>query len=239
MALLTDPNAWLGLMTLSLLEIILGIDNIIFIAVLAGRLPPSDRERARRVGLAVAFGSRVALLFAIGWLAGLTAPVFSLAGHPFSGRDVLLIVGGIFLIVKATREIHEKLEGHQEASPVERRSPSSFGAVIGQIALIDIVFSLDSVVTAVGMVSSLAIMVAANAIALAFMLGFSGYIAAFVEKHPTVKMLALSFLIMIGANLVADGFGHHLPKGYTYFAMAFSVAVEMLNLRVRARKPSG
>lgn len=235
MAWLSDPNAWIGLVTLSVLEVVLGVDNIIFIAILAGRLPPERREAARRLGLAAAFGSRVLLLLTLGWLAGLTAPLFAVAGHDFSGRDLVLLGGGLFLMAKAVREIHGKLEGEAHAdtpAPVP-----AFGAVIAQIALVDIVFSLDSVVTAVGMVSSVTVMILANVVALAFMLGFSGAISDFVDRHPTVKMLALSFLVMIGANLVADAFGHHVPKGYTYFAMAFSVGVELLNLRVRSRTP--
>lgn len=236
MSWLTDPNAWIGLVTLSALEIVLGIDNIIFLSILAGSLPAEQRERARKLGLAAAFGTRVLLLLSLGWLVGLTAPLFVAGSVKLSGRDLVLLVGGLFLIFKATREIHHKLEGGEEgpgAGPGKK--VPTFAAVIVQIMLIDIVFSLDSVITAVGMVSQVAIMIAANLVALGFMLGFSGHIAAFVERHPTIKVLALSFLVMIGTNLVAEAFGVHIPKGYTYFAMAFSVGVEMLNLRVRAK----
>jgi predicted tellurium resistance membrane protein TerC len=221
----SDPNAWLGLLTLTALEIVLGIDNIIFISILAGRLPEAERPRARKLGLAGAFISRMLLLLAISWIVRLTTPLISVAGIEVTG-------GGLFLIGKATHEIHEKLEGEEEAS--ELRGPSrSLTAVVLQIMVIDIVFSLDSVITAVGMVDQISIMVAANIVALGFMLAASGKIAGFVDRHPTVKMLALAFLVLIGTNLVAEGLGQHIPKGYTYFAMAFSVAVEMLNLRLK------
>ena len=234
---LTDPNAWIGLLTLSLLEIVLGIDNIIFISILAGALPPELRDRARKLGLAAAFGTRVLLLLSIGWLVSLTAPLVGLGPVQLSGRDLVLLVGGLFLIFKATHEIHAKLEGPVSAAPdgAPARKGATFRAVIVQIMLIDIVFSLDSVITAVGMVSQVSIMIIANMVALVFMLAFSGWIAGFVERHPTIKVLALAFLIMIGANLVAESFGVHVPKGYTYFAMAFSIGVEMINLRVRAK----
>ncbi len=232
---LADPQLWIGLATLTVLEIVLGVDNIIFISILAGRLPAEQRARGRQVGLAVAFATRVGLLLGIGWLATLTQPLFAMAGHPVSGRDLVLLVGGVFLIFKATKEIHAKLEG--EAHAEAAGGTVSFTAVVLQIGIVDLVFSLDSVITAVGMVSEVAIMIAANILALGVTLVASGVIADFVERHPTVKMLALSFLIMIGANLVAEGLGQHIPKGYTYFAMAFSVAVELLNLRVRARTP--
>jgi predicted tellurium resistance membrane protein TerC len=232
---ISSPDAWIGLLTLSALEIVLGVDNIIFIAILAGKLPADQRDRARLVGLGAAFVSRVGLLFALGWLVGLTTTLFTAFGHDFSGRDLVLMAGGLFLIAKATREIHHKLEGEAETSAAV--AAASFAGVIAQIMVVDIVFSLDSVITAVGMVSSIAIMIIANVVALAFMLAFSGAIATFVERHPTVKMLALAFLIMIGTNLVADALGFHIPKGYTYFAMAFSVGVEMLNLRLRAKAP--
>ncbi|MBI3792998.1 MAG: TerC family protein [Gemmatimonadetes bacterium] len=233
---LTDPTIWLGLLTLSALEIVLGIDNIIFISILAGALPEARRDAARKLGLAAAFFTRVLLLLSIGWLVSLTAPLLVAGSVKLSGRDLVLLVGGLFLIFKATREIHAKLEGPEtEAHGAPARKVPAFSAVIVQIMLIDIVFSLDSVITAVGMVSQVSIMIAANVVALAFMLGFSGRIAAFVERHPTIKVLALSFLVMIGTNLVAEAFGVHIPKGYTYFAMAFSVGVEMVNLRVRAK----
>ncbi len=234
---LADPNIWLGLLTLSALEIVLGIDNIIFISILAGALAESQRDRARKLGLAAAFCTRVLLLLSIGWLVSLTAPLLVMGSVKLSGRDLVLLVGGLFLIFKATHEIHAKLEGPESAGadrPSEKKTPA-FSAVIVQIMLIDIVFSLDSVITAVGMVSQVSIMIVANVVALAFMLGFSGAIATFVERHPTIKVLALSFLVMIGTNLVAESFGVHIPKGYTYFAMAFSVGVEMINLRVRAK----
>ena len=228
----SDPNAWLGLLTLTALEIVLGIDNIIFISILAGRLPEAERPRARKLGLAGAFISRMLLLLAISWIVRLTTPLVSVAGIEVTGRGLILIAGGLFLIGKATHEIHEKLEGEEEAS--ELRGPSrSLTAVVLQIMVIDIVFSLDSVITAVGMVDQISIMVAANIVALGFMLAASGKIAGFVDRHPTVKMLALAFLVLIGTNLVAEGLGQHIPKGYTYFAMAFSVAVEMLNLRLK------
>ena len=229
---LTDPNAWIGLLTLTALEIVLGIDNIIFISILAGRLPEAQRPKARRLGLAGAFVTRLALLFSIAWIVRLTRPLFEVAGLEISGRSLILILGGLFLIAKATHEIHEKLEGEQEAS--ELKGPAtSLTSIVAQIMVIDIVFSLDSVITAVGMVDQISIMVAANIVALGFMLMAAGSIAGFVDRHPTVKMLALAFLVLIGTNLVAEGLGQHIPKGYTYFAMAFSVAVEMLNLRLK------
>jgi predicted tellurium resistance membrane protein TerC len=229
---LTDPNAWIGLLTLTALEIVLGIDNIIFISILAGRLPEAQRPKARRLGLAGAFVTRLALLFSIAWIVRLTRPLFEVAGLEISGRSLILILGGLFLIAKATHEIHEKLEGEQEAS--ELKGPAtSLVSIVAQIMVIDIVFSLDSVITAVGMVDEISIMVAANIVALGFMLMAAGSIAGFVDRHPTVKMLALAFLVLIGTNLVAEGLGQHIPKGYTYFAMAFSVAVEMLNLRLK------
>jgi len=228
----SDPNAWLGLLTLTALEIVLGIDNIIFISILAGRLPERERPRARKLGLAGAFISRMLLLLAISWIVRLTTPLITVAGLEVTGRGLILIAGGLFLIGKATHEIHEKLEGDEEASEL-RGTSRSLLAIVLQIMVIDIVFSLDSVITAVGMVDQISIMVAANIVALGFMLAASGRIAGFVDRHPTVKMLALAFLVLIGTNLVAEGLGQHIPKGYTYFAMAFSVAVEMLNLRLK------
>jgi predicted tellurium resistance membrane protein TerC len=231
---LTDPSTWIGLLTLTVLEIVLGIDNIIFISILAGKLPEDQRARARRLGLLGAFFSRLLLLMSIAWVVRLTAPLFTVFGVGVSGRGLILILGGLFLIGKATHEIHDKIEGGDDASATQRAA-RSLAAVVAQIMVIDIVFSLDSVITAVGMVDEVAIMVAANVIALGIMLFASGPISAFVDQHPTVKMLALSFLVLIGTNLVAEGVGQHIPKGYTYFAMAFSVAVEMLNIKVRAR----
>jgi len=231
---LTDPNAWIGLLTLTVLEIVLGVDNIIFISILAGKLPEAQRAKARRLGLLGAFFSRILLLLSIAWVVRLTTPLFTVMGVEISGRGLILILGGLFLIAKATHEIHEKFEG-DEPGETEKQAARSLTAVVAQIMVIDIVFSLDSVITAVGMVDEVAIMIAANVIALGIMLVASGPISAFVDRHPTVKMLALSFLVLIGTNLVAEGIGQHIPKGYTYFAMAFSVLVEMLNIRVRSR----
>ena len=229
----SDPNAWLGLLTLTALEIVLGIDNIIFISILSGKLPPDEQPKARRLGLIGAFFSRLALLFSIAWVVQLTRPLFEVFDHGVSGRDLILLVGGLFLIAKATHEIHERLEG--EEGHVTTKLKASLPRVIVQIMLIDIVFSLDSVITAVGMVDQVSIMVAASVIALGIMLAAAGAIAGFVDQHPTVKMLALSFLVVIGVNLVAEGTGYHIPKGYTYFAMFFSVLVEFLNIKARAR----
>jgi predicted tellurium resistance membrane protein TerC len=229
-----DPNAWIGLLTLTALEIVLGIDNIIFISILAGRLPPADQPKARRLGLLGAFVTRILLLLSISWVVGLTRPLFSVFEHGVSGRDLILLVGGLFLIGKATFEIHNKLEGEEEHGGAAAAA-RSLAKVIVQIMLIDIVFSLDSVITAVGMVDEVAIMIVAKVIALGIMLAAAGSISAFVDRHPTIKMLALSFLVLIGTNLVADGLGFHIPKGYTYFAMGFSVLVEMLNLRLRKK----
>uniref|UniRef100_UPI0037C19637 TerC family protein n=1 Tax=Gemmatimonas sp. TaxID=1962908 RepID=UPI0037C19637 len=225
--LLSDPQAWISLLTLSVLEVVLGIDNIIFISILSGKLSPSDQPKARRFGLMGAFLSRVALLLSITWVMRLTEPLFAVLGRAVSGRDLILIVGGLFLIGKATMEIHSKLEGPEESTTVTKAGRSLWGTV-AQIAVIDIVFSLDSVITAVGMADSVVIMIAANVIALIVMLAAATPISDFVDRHPTVKMLALSFLVLIGTNLVAEGFGQHISKGYTYMAMAFSVIVEML-----------
>jgi predicted tellurium resistance membrane protein TerC len=228
---ISDPNAWLGLLTLTALEIVLGIDNVIFISILAGKLPGDNADKARKLGLLLAMVTRIALLFSISWLTRLTAPLFSLFGQEISGRDLVLIGGGLFLLAKSTYEIHDKLEGGHEHG-VTRAAPS-MASVLVQIMLLDIVFSLDSVITAVGMVDHLSVMVIAVVVAVGFMLVFSGAISRFVNEHPTIKILALSFLILIGVMLVAEGFGQHISKGYIYFAMAFSVGVEMLNLRVR------
>ena len=235
---ITDPNAWIGLVTLSALEIVLGIDNVIFISILSGKLPPADQPKARRLGLAGAFVTRVLLLLSIAWIVKLTRPLFEVFGHGISGRDMILIVGGLFLIGKATFEIHAKLEGEEHDESSTAKAARSLLRVVVQIMIVDIVFSLDSVITAVGMVDDVRLMIAANVVALCVMLPASGAISAFVDRHPTVKMLALSFLVLIGTNLLAEGFGVHVPKGYTYFAMAFSVVVEMLNLRLRKKAES-
>lgn len=233
LALLTDPASWLALLTLSTLEIVLGIDNIIFISILVGRLPVAQRDRARVVGLALAALTRIALLLSIVWLTRLIQPLFSLFAHPFSGRDLVLILGGLFLLVKSVMEIHHTLEGAADSRSM--RLFATFFVIVLQIAVIDIVFSLDSVFTAVGLArpDQVPIMVAAILIAIAVMMLVSGPISNFVEAHPTVKVLALAFLILVGGVLVAEGFGAHVPKGYLYFAMAFSVGVEMVNLRLR------
>ena len=233
---LLDPHAWLALATLTALEIVLGVDNIIFISILCGRLPERQRARARTIGLVLAMLTRLALLFTLTWIMTLTAPLFEIPvlGKLISGRDLILIGGGLFLLWKSVHEIHNALEGEEED---ERGTAvvAGFGAVIAQIAVIDIVFSLDSVITAVGMVDELAIMVVAIVLAVGVMLFSAGPIGEFVDRHPTIKMLALSFLILIGVALIGEGWDLHIPKGYIYFAMAFAVAVEMLNIRVRAR----
>jgi predicted tellurium resistance membrane protein TerC len=228
---ITSGEIWAALVTLTVLEIVLGIDNVIFISILAGKLPPAQQARARRVGLGLAMFMRIALLFSLAWIVRLTAPLFTLLGQELSGRDLILILGGLFLLAKSTREIHERMEGEVETGA--RRRAVTFSGVIIQIMLLDIVFSLDSVITAVGMADHLAVMVAAVVIAVIIMMAAAGAIAAFVDRHPTVKMLALSFLLLIGVSLIVEGFEYHIPKGYIYFAMAFSVFVEMINLRVR------
>jgi predicted tellurium resistance membrane protein TerC len=233
---IADPQAWIALVTLTSLEIVLGIDNIIFISILAGRLPKEQQNRARVIGLAVAMVSRILLLLSIRWVMRLTAPLIGVLGREISGRDMILIAGGLFLLGKATSEIHARLEGEEEQAK-GGRAGVTFAGVIVQIMLLDIVFSLDSVITAVGMVDQISIMVIAVIVAVAFMMFFSGAVSDFVHRHPTVKMLALAFLLMIGVTLIAEGFGQHIPKGYIYFAMAFSVFVEMLNLRVRGSHP--
>ncbi len=230
---LTSPETWIALVTLSALEIVLGVDNVIFISVLASKLPAAQQARARRIGLLGAMLTRIALLFSLAWLAKLTAPLFALAGQELSGRDLILLGGGLFLLAKATWEIHENLEGGEQGGP--DKAVVSFAGLIVQIMLLDIVFSLDSVITAIGMANQVGVMVAAVVIAVAVMLWASGPIASFVDRHPTVKVLALSFLLLIGFSLVAEGFEQHIPKGYIYFAMGFSVFVEMLNLRARKK----
>lgn len=250
---LSDPQAWIGLLTLTILEIVLGIDNIVFISILSGKLPAEQQTKARQMGLGLALITRIMLLLSLGWVMGLTEPLFRLgplpavteaaaghgghgSSHPadpwgFSGRDLILIAGGLFLLWKSVHEIHEKLEG--EEGHVSAKTAPTFNAVIVQILLLDIVFSLDSVITAIGMVKQIGVMITAVLIAVGIMLAFVNPISNFVERHPTVKMLALAFLVLIGANILGEGFEQHIPKGYTYFAMAFAVLVEMLNLRAK------
>lgn len=233
-----EPSAWVALLTLTFLEIVLGIDNIVFVSILTGRLPKEQQSRGRRIGLLMAMGMRIALLFSISWVMGLKAELFSLWGHGFAGRDLILLGGGLFLMWKSTTEIHHKLEGGEEIGHGGSGKAATFGSVITQIAILDIVFSLDSVITAVGMAQHLAVMVIAVLVSVGMMMVFVNPICAFVEKHPTVKMLALSFLLLIGFTLVGEAFHLEIPKGYVYFAMAFSVVVEFLNLRLRkAGKP--
>jgi predicted tellurium resistance membrane protein TerC len=231
---LTDPENWLALLTLTVLEIVLGIDNIIFISILVGKLPARQQPRARRLGLFLAMFLRVGLLASLAWMVKLTAPLFTVLGQDISGRDLILLIGGLFLLTKSTREIHDRLEG--EEGEASARAAAGFAAVIVQILLLDIVFSLDSVITAVGMANHLAVMITAVVLAVGVMMFAAGPIGDFVERHPTIKMLALSFLLLIGMSLIADGLGLHIPKGYIYFAMAFSVFVEMLNLWARKKK---
>jgi len=232
---ITDPQSWIAFLTLAGLEIVLGIDNIVFISILVGKLPAAQQPSAYRIGLGLAMVMRILLLLSLSWIMGLTEPLFTvpLVVKDVSGRDLVLIVGGLFLVAKSTMEIHEKLEGDE--GEVSRRVAASFSGVIVQIMLLDIVFSLDSVITAVGMAQHVEVMITAVVLSVLFMLWFSGPVSALVEKHPTIKMLALSFLILIGVNLVGDGMGQHIPKGYVYFAMAFAVLVEMLNLRLRSK----
>ncbi len=236
MAELFTADALIGLLSLTVLEIVLGVDNIIFISILAAKLPQEQQARARTIGLSLALITRILLLLSLSWIASLTGELFAVFGQGFSGRDLILLSGGLFLVGKATYEIHEKLEG--ESGHAEARVSPSFTAIIVQILLLDIVFSLDSVITAVGMVDEVPIMIAAVVIAIGVMLVAAGSISDFVNRHPTVKMLALSFLVLIGVNLIAEGFHQHIPRGYIYFAMAFSVLVEMLNIRLRATSPA-
>lgn len=233
--LLTDPNAWLAFATLAALEIVLGIDNLIFISILAGKLPPEQQARARQMGIAAALISRLLLLFTLTWIMKLTAPLFAVAGNEISGKDLVLLFGGLFLIYKATLEIHEKLEGVEKPAEASMAARGAFGAVILQIMVVDVVFSLDSIITAVGMVDHIEIMVAAIIASVIFMLIFASAVHGFVNRHPTIKMLALAFLLVIGVALIADGLGFHIPKGYIYSAMAFAIAVEVLNIRLRKK----
>jgi predicted tellurium resistance membrane protein TerC len=234
MEALLNADALIALVTLTVLEVVLGVDNVIFISILAGKLPAGQQDRARRVGLLAAMGMRIALLFSLAWIVRLTSPLFTVVGTEISGRDLILLGGGLFLLFKATREIHDRLEG--EEGHMSARVAPSFAAVIGQIMLLDIVFSLDSVITAVGMADDLIVMVLAVIVAVGIMMVSSGAISRFVNQHPTVKVLALAFLLLIGVSLVAEGLDHHIPKGYIYFAMAFSVFVEMINLRAAAKR---
>lgn len=231
---MSNPESWIALVTLTVLEIVLGIDNIIFISILAGKLPKEQQAKARTIGLGLAMFIRIALLASLAWIARLTDPLFTVMNQEISGRDLILLVGGVFLLFKATREIHDRLEGDEGHASAKVRA--SFASVLVQILLLDIVFSLDSVITAVGMAEELAIMIIAVIVAVAVMMFSAGPISEFVSKHPTVKMLALSFLLLIGMSLVAEGLDQHIPKGYIYFAMGFSVLVEMLNLRSKSKK---
>ena len=234
---ISSPENWIALITLTVLEIVLGIDNIVFISILASKLPAERQARARSIGLALAMVTRILLLLSLTWIMRLTAPLFAVFGHGVSGRDLILLSGGAFLIWKSVHEIHQRLEG-ESAAARRVRDVASIGQVLVQIALLDIVFSLDSVITAVGMANQVIIMILAIVLAVAFMIFTSGHVSAFVDRHPTVKMLALSFLLLIGVTLIADGAGQHISKGYVYFAMAFAVFVEMLNLRSRKLQPS-
>lgn len=231
--LLLSPEIWIAFFTLTALELVLGIDNIIFISILVDKLPKEKQELARRIGLFLAMFMRIALLLVLSWIVGLTEPVLTLFGYGISGRDLILIAGGLFLIWKSTGEVHQLLEGEEGSE--SHKVASSFAGVIAQIIVIDLVFSLDSIITAVGMVSEVGVMIAAVVASVGLMMLFASHIGRFVSDHPTIKMLALSFLVVVGVVLIADGFGHHVPKGYIYFAMAFSVGVEMLNIRMRKK----
>ena len=232
---LTDPDAWIGLLTLTVLELVLGIDNIIFIAILSGKLPLAQQKKARTIGLGLAMLTRILLLLSLWWVIGLTRPLFNVASFDVTGRTLILVIGGLFLLVKSTHEIHNRFEGGEQ--PGKRAPAASFAGVLAQIILLDIVFSLDSVITAVGMVDQIGVMIIAVILAVFVMMIFAGPVSNFVERYPTLKMLALSFLLLVGVNLIAEGLGFHIPKGYTYFAMAFSVFVEVLNLKTRRQIP--
>jgi len=232
---ITDPQAWIALVTLTALEIVLGIDNIIFISILVGRLPYWKRDFARRVGLSLAMGMRILLLLSLAWIMGLVEPLFAVAGKGFSGRDLILLCGGLFLLWKSVHEIHRNLEGPEPEHAAEGGA-ATMGSILAQIAVLDLVFSLDSVITAVGMAKHIPVMVIAIVVAVGIMMLAARPIGDFVDRHPTIKILALAFLILVGVALIAEGMEFHLPKGYIYFAMAFSVAVEMLNIRMRSRR---
>jgi predicted tellurium resistance membrane protein TerC len=233
-SLLADPQVWIAFFTLTALELVLGIDNIIFISILVDKLPPVQRERARRIGLFLAMFMRVGLLLVLSWIVGLTAPLFEALGEPISGRDLILIAGGLFLVWKSTKEIHQLTEG--EEGHASNSVKANFSAIIVQIILVDMVFSLDSIITAVGMVDRVSVMIAAVIASVGLMMLFARSIGEFVSSHPSIKMLALSFLLVVGVMLMAEGFDHKVPKGYIYFAMAFSLGVEMLNIRMRKKK---
>jgi predicted tellurium resistance membrane protein TerC len=235
-ALLFDPNAWLALATLTVLEIVLGIDNLVFISVLTSRCEPKDARRARQIGLSLAFVFRIMMLFGLTWLMGLTAPLFSLFGIGISWRDIILIGGGAFLIAKSTHEIHREIEGHGEQAPGDTPARASFWLIITQLVLIDLVFSLDSIITAIGMAEHIEVMIAAVVIAMIVMYLAANPVGAFIAEHPTTKMLALAFLLLIGVALIADGFDFHIPRGYIYFAMAFAGAVELFNVAAYRKK---
>jgi predicted tellurium resistance membrane protein TerC len=237
MELLTDPQAWIAFATLTALELVLGIDNIVFISILVDKLPKAQQDVARRLGLFMAMFMRIGLLLVLSWLIGLTMPLFSVLGQGISGRDLILIIGGMFLIWKSTSEIHQSLDGEEEHASSAVKA--TFSMVILQIMVVDMIFSLDSIITAVGMVDSIEVMIAAVIASVALMMVFASAIGRFVSEHPTIKMLALAFLVVVGVVLIAEGFDYHVPKGFVYFAMAFSIAVELLNIRMRKRKPAG
>lgn len=233
MSWISNPEAWIALLTLTVMEIVLGIDNIVFISILVDKLPLAERPRARLLGLGFAMLTRILLLLSISWVMQLKTPLFSVMSHEISGKDLILILGGLFLLWKSTKEIHHKIEGAHEDTPSAGKARAALGAILVQIAILDIVFSLDSVITAVGMVDDIMVMIIAVMIAVGFMMVFAGTVSDFISKHPTVKVLALSFLLLIGTTLIAEGFHVHFQKGYVYFAMAFSIFVEMLNIRMK------
>lgn len=236
MELLYDPNAWLAFATLTVMEVVLGIDNIVFISVIVSRLPPDQQRKARAIGLSLALIFRIVLLVLLAWITKLVTPLFVLFGEEFSWRDLILIAGGLFLLYKSTSEIHEEFEGETEEEEAGRKAGKAFSFVIGQIILIDLIFSVDSIITAIGMADHVEVMIAAVIVAVIVMFAASGTISEIISRHPTIKMLALSFLLLIGVSLIADGLGFHIPRGYVYFAMAFSAIVEVFNIKVRKRR---